>query len=86
MSTQEMIGKEIAALPEPLQREVYDFAVFLRQTAGDEAFFRRHRKRYGYRRIGSELSDHGVVCAPARIRRIMAGERLASYSAKNLRA
>ena len=30
--------KEIAALPEPLQREVYDFAVFLRQKAGDETF------------------------------------------------
>ena len=38
MSTQELIKKEIAALPEPLQREVYDFAVFLRQRAGDEAF------------------------------------------------
>ena len=36
-----------------------------------EAVFRRHRRRYGYRRISQELSDRGVVCAPARIRRIM---------------
>ena len=38
MSTRELIEKEIAALPEPLQREVYDFAVFLRKQSGDEAF------------------------------------------------
>lgn len=36
MSTRELIEKEIAALPEPLQREVYDFAVFLRKKAQDE--------------------------------------------------
>ena len=36
-----------------------------------EAIFRRHRRRYGYRRISAELSDQGVICAPARIRRIM---------------
>jgi transposase InsO family protein len=36
-----------------------------------EAIFQRHRRRYGYRRIGEELSDAGVVCAPDRIRRIM---------------
>lgn len=43
-------------------------------TTGDliEAVFRRHRRRYGYRRLAQELSDRGVVCAPARIRRIMA--------------
>ncbi len=29
MSTQELINKEVASLPEPLQREVYDFARFL---------------------------------------------------------
>ena len=36
-----------------------------------EAIFKRHRRRYGYRRIGEELSDAGEVCAPDRIRRIM---------------
>jgi hypothetical protein len=32
VSTRELIEKEIAALPEPLQRKVYDFAVRLRKT------------------------------------------------------
>lgn len=37
-----------------------------------EVIFRHHRRRYGYRRLFEELSDRGVVCAAARIRRIMA--------------
>ena len=37
-----------------------------------ERIFRAHRRRYGYRRILRELSDEGIVCAPARARRIMA--------------
>ena len=36
MSTQELISKEIEALPEALQQEVYDFARFLRlKSKGD---------------------------------------------------
>lgn len=36
MSMPELIEKEVANLPEPLQREVYDFARFLRlKTDGD---------------------------------------------------
>jgi hypothetical protein len=38
MSTRELIDKEVAALPEPLQREVYDFVRFLRLKAEDESF------------------------------------------------
>ena len=38
MSTQELIIKELKQLPEPLQGEVYDFARFLRERAGDELF------------------------------------------------
>ncbi len=38
MSTRELIEREVADLPEPLQREVYDFARFLRQKREDEAF------------------------------------------------
>ena len=38
MSTRELIEKEVAAMPEPLQREVYDFARFLRQKTEDESF------------------------------------------------
>jgi putative transposase len=48
-----------------------------------EAVFRRHRRRYGYRRIGQELSDRRVVCAPARIRRIMALRGLRAIQPKN---
>ena len=37
MSTRELIEKEIADLPEPLQREVFNFARFLR-TNRDDSF------------------------------------------------
>ena len=36
MSTQELIIKEVESLPEPLQREVYDFARFLRLKSNVE--------------------------------------------------
>ena len=38
MSTRELIAKELDNLPESLQREVYDFARFLRLKAEDEQF------------------------------------------------
>lgn len=38
MSTRELIEKEVANLPESLQREVYDFARFLRFKREDESF------------------------------------------------
>jgi hypothetical protein len=38
MSTRELIIKEVEDLPEPLQREVYDFARFLRQKSANESF------------------------------------------------
>jgi hypothetical protein len=38
MSTRELIEKEITELPEPLQREVYDFARFLRARHDGESF------------------------------------------------
>lgn len=38
MSTVELVDKELAELPEPLQREVYDFARFLRVRQQDERF------------------------------------------------
>lgn len=36
-----------------------------------EAVFKRHRRRYGYRRIKDELEDLGIICAPSRVHRIM---------------
>jgi putative transposase len=47
-----------------------------------EAIFRHHRRRYGYRRLFEELSDRGVVCAAARIRRIMAQKGLHAIQPK----
>ena len=47
-----------------------------------ETVFRRHRRRYGYRRIRDELADQGVVCAPARVRRIMIGRGLKAIQPK----
>jgi hypothetical protein len=38
MSTRELIEKELDALPEPLQREVYDFAHFLRRRVEEGRF------------------------------------------------
>lgn len=47
-----------------------------------EAIFKRHRRRYGYRRIHSELDDEGITCAPARVRRIMAQRGLHAIQPK----
>lgn len=53
------------------------------QTGGRiEAIFKRHRRRYGYRRIWKELADTGITCAPARVRRIMAQRRLKAIQPK----
>ncbi len=38
MSTRELIEKEVATLPEDLQRKVYDFAMRLKKNARDESF------------------------------------------------
>ena len=38
MSTSELIEKELTSLPEPLQRQVYDFVRFLSLKSDDESF------------------------------------------------
>ena len=38
MSTRELIDKEVASLPEDLQRKVHEFAMRLKQHARDESF------------------------------------------------
>jgi transposase InsO family protein len=48
-----------------------------------EAIFKRHRRRYGYRRLGQVLVDEGVTCAPARIRRLMAQRGLRALQPRN---
>jgi putative transposase len=48
-----------------------------------ETVFRRHRRRYGYRRVVAELADRQVVCGPARVRRLMAQRCLRALQPKN---
>jgi putative transposase len=48
-----------------------------------EEIFKRNRRRYGYRRIAQELKDHGVACAPSRLRRIMKQRGLVAIQPKN---
>jgi transposase InsO family protein len=36
-----------------------------------QAIFKRHRRRYGYRRIWQELADRVIICAADHVRRIM---------------
>lgn len=36
-----------------------------------EDIFKRHRRRYGYRRVWKELTNQGITCAPVRVRRVM---------------
>jgi len=47
-----------------------------------EAIFKRHRRRYGYRRIWEELADLGISCAPSRVRRLMAERALKAIQPK----
>jgi putative transposase len=48
-----------------------------------ETIFKRHRRRYGYRRLAQALADQGVVCAPARLRRLMAQRGLRALQPKS---
>lgn len=48
-----------------------------------EEIFKRNRRRYGYRRIFHELKDHGISCAPARLRRLMKQRGLLAIQPKN---
>lgn len=65
-----------AAEPTPTQRSD--------QELGDmiQAIFKRHRRRYGYRRIWEELADHDIVCAADRVRRIMRERALRAIQPK----
>lgn len=47
------------------------------------AIFHNHCRRYGYRRIASDLEDLGITCAPARVRRLMAENGLRALQPKS---
>ena len=55
------------------------------QSLGEliEEIFKRHRRRYGHRRIWEELRDEGKVCALARVRRIMPERGLKAIQPKS---
>lgn len=48
-----------------------------------ETIFRKHLRRYGYRRIHDDLKDLEVQCGPARVRRIMKERGLHAIQPKN---
>ncbi len=48
-----------------------------------EEIFKRHRRRYGYRRIQRELGDRATICAPCRLRRLMRQRGLRALQPKN---
>lgn len=48
-----------------------------------EIIFKRHRGRYGYRRIWRQMAEEGVVCSPRKIRRIMKKRGLRAIAPKN---
>lgn len=66
-----------AANPTPRQEE----EAYLGELI--EEIFKRNRCRYGYRRIHQELCDHGIVCAPSRLRRILKTRGLKAIQPKN---
>ena len=65
-----------AAAPTPLQSSDEEIGVEI------ETIFKRHRRRYGYRRIRDQLADQGITCAPARVRRLMAERGLKAIQPK----
>jgi putative transposase len=65
-----------AAEPTPMQRSDQEIGQAI------ERIFKHHRRRYGYRRIWKELADEDIVCAPDRVRRIMAERGLRALQPK----
>jgi transposase InsO family protein len=47
------------------------------------ALFWKHKRRYGARRIASELADRGEVCSPRRVAKIMKIQRLRAIQPKS---
>ena len=46
------------------------------------SIFKRHKRRYGYRRVLSDLVDEGVVCSAQRVRRLMKEQGLKAIQPK----
>jgi len=74
--------RKVCAVMEESRSSFYHAATPTRSQVADlqmgdliESVFRRHRRRYGYRRVVAELADRQVTCAAARVRRLMAQRR-----------
>lgn len=48
-----------------------------------QAIFWRHRRRYGARRIASELADHGEICSPRKVAQLLASQGLKAIQPKS---
>jgi putative transposase len=48
-----------------------------------ESIFKRHRQRYGHRRIRRQMAEEGVICSPRRVRRLMKKRGLRAIQPKN---
>ena len=55
------------------------------KKAGDqiEIIFKRHRGRYGHRRIRQQMAEEGVICSSQRVRKLMKNRGLRAIAAKN---
>lgn len=63
----------------PSPREQDDRQVSERVTA----IFWRHKRRYGARRIASELADHGIVCSDRRVAKLLKRQGLRAIQPKS---
>lgn len=63
---------------EPTQRSVEDDDL----TQSIYTIFRAHRGRYGYRLIWKQLAAQDIICAPARVRRLMLEHGLVALQPK----
>jgi putative transposase len=64
---------------EPTQRSLDDAELY----PVIRSIFRAHRGRYGYRRIWKQLAAQDIVCAPARVRRLMEEHGLVALQPKS---
>jgi transposase InsO family protein len=66
---------------QPTQRSLEDAEL----AHSIHSIFRAHRGCYGYRRIWKQLGAQGIVCAPARVRRLMEEHSLLAIQPKSFR-
>jgi len=68
-----------AAKPSPAKKRDEEVADLI------EKIFRRHERRYGYRRIWKDLHELGIQITPNRVRRLMRERGLKAFTTSRLR-